>query len=63
MVAVNTAVGQTDRVNMPEIVTQGGTWGPLLCSNSIDKIGKYALEKGHAYKYKKHRKHNSTLDG
>ena len=27
LVAVNTAVGQTDRVDVPEIVTQGGTWG------------------------------------
>ena len=26
-VAVNTGVGQTSRVNIPEIVTQGGTWG------------------------------------
>ena len=52
MVAINTAVGQTDRINMPEIVAQGGTWGPLLCSNSIDKIGKFAFENGHLYKYK-----------
>ena len=51
-VAVNTAVGQTDRVNIPRIITQGGTWGPILCSNSIDKIGKMADEKGHIYKYK-----------
>ena len=40
MVAVKTAVGLTKRINMPNIVQQGGTWGPLLCSNSIDKIGK-----------------------
>ena len=30
LVAVNTAVGITDRVNMPKIVQQGGTWGPVL---------------------------------
>ena len=35
-VAVNTGVGQTSRVNIPEIVTQGGTWGPMMCSNTID---------------------------
>ena len=40
MVAINTAVGQTERVNIPEITAQGGTWGPLLCSNSIDTVGK-----------------------
>ena len=31
-VAVNTAVGLTERVNLPKIVQQGGTWGPVLCS-------------------------------
>ena len=49
MVAVNTAVGQSERVNIPEITTQGGTWGPMLCSNSIDRVGKYALENGNFY--------------
>ena len=53
MVAVNTAVGQTNRVNIPEITTQGGTWGPMLCSNSIDKVGKFALENGNFFLYKK----------
>ena len=52
MVAVNTAVGQSDRVDIPEIVTQGGTWGPILCSNSIDTVGKYAQQNGHHFKYK-----------
>ena len=44
LVAVNTAFGVTERVNVPQIVQQGGTWGPCLCSNSIDTIGK-KLEK------------------
>ena len=48
----NTAVGQTDRFNIPEVVTQGGTWGPLLCSNSIDQIGKYALQNCDLFKYR-----------
>ena len=52
MVAVNTAVGQTERVNIPEIATQGGTWGPILCSNSIDKVGKYSIENGKFFNYK-----------
>jgi hypothetical protein len=45
-VAVNTSVGQTDRVNMKNIVMQGGKWGPLQCSNSMDKIGKKCVELG-----------------
>ena len=52
-VAVNTAVGQTDRVDIPCIVMQGGTWGPIKCSNSIDKIGKKCYDRGeHLYLYK-----------
>ena len=52
MVAVNTPFGQTCRKNIPEIVTQGGTWGPILCSYSIDKIGRYSLENNQVYKHK-----------
>ena len=40
MVAVKTAVGMTDRIDIPNIVQQGGTWGPGLCSNSVDNLGK-----------------------
>ena len=45
-------MGQTERTNIPEITTQGGTWGPMLCSNSIDTVGKFALENGHHFLYK-----------
>ena len=38
--AIKTAVGMTDRVDIPDTVQQGGTWGSLLCSNTIDTIGK-----------------------
>ena len=52
-VSVKTAVGQTRRVNMPKIVMQGGSWGPIQCSNSIDKIGKDCEEnRDHLYLYK-----------
>ena len=52
-VAVNTAVGQTKRVNMKNIVMQGGKWGPLKCSNTMDKIGKKCVNRGeHLYTYK-----------
>ena len=36
MVAVKTALGLTDRVHMEKIATQGGTFGTIECSNSID---------------------------
>ena len=52
-VAVNTAVGQTDRIEVEKIVTQGGTWGSLLCSNHIDSLGRRCKSTGqHMYNYK-----------
>ena len=39
-VAVNTVVGLTERVTIPNLVQQGGTWGPGLCSNTIDMLGR-----------------------
>ena len=53
LVAVNTSVGLTQRVNIPEIAQQGGTWGPMMCSNSIDGVGKFAKEARDSYTYKK----------
>ena len=38
-VSVKTAGGKTSRVNIPQIVMQGGSWGPIQCSNSIDSLG------------------------
>ena len=52
--AIKTAVGMTDRVNIPDTVQQGGTWGSLLCSNTIDTIGKKCRDRNqHCYYYKK----------
>ena len=52
-VAIKTAVGLTDRTMLPKVVMQGGKWGPLKCSNSMDKIGKKCAETGeHLYSYK-----------
>ena len=52
LVAINTAVGQTERVNIPEFTAQGGTWGPMLCSNSIDTVGKISEQSGQFFLYK-----------
>ena len=50
---VKTPLGKTDRVNMPQIVMQGGTWGLLECSNSLDKMGKLSENNGEQlYSYK-----------
>ena len=52
-VAVNTPHGLTERMAIPHLVQQGGTGGPVLCSNSIDSIGKKLWRQGIAhYKYK-----------
>ena len=39
-VAIKTAAGLTRRENITNIVQQIGTWGSLLCSNTIDTISK-----------------------
>ena len=53
LVAVNTPVGETRRMNIPEIVQQGGCWGPMECSVAIDKVGKVVESRGPSlYKYK-----------
>ena len=52
-VAINTAAGLTRRVSIEKIVQQGGTWGPLLCSNSVDTLGKKVRDRGvPSYMYK-----------
>ena len=52
-IAVNTPAGQTSRMDIPEIIMQGSTWGSLLCSIQTDKIGKDALEREeYVYSYK-----------
>ena len=53
-VAVNTPIGQTERFQVDKVVTQGGTWGSLLCSNHIDGLGRRCRDTGeHVYIYKK----------
>ena len=56
LVSVKTAHGLTERRNLTRLVQQGGTWGPLLCSNSIDTIGRRLLTDeiagGDCYKYR-----------
>ena len=44
LVAINTAVGLTDRVSIDRLVQQGSTWGPLLCSNTMDTLWKKVLK-------------------
>ena len=52
-VAVNTGVGQTERFSVQRIVQQGGGWGPMECSNTIDTLGKRCRDRGiHTYLYK-----------
>ena len=53
LVAINTPMGLTERIDIPEIVQQGGSWGPMECSVSIDKIGRDCTrDNKHNYFYK-----------
>lgn len=52
-VAVNTPLGQTSRFEVKNTVMQGSTPGPLLCSNSVDTLGrKSILQDENLYMYK-----------
>ena len=53
LVSINTPFGITSRVQIPKIVQQGGGWGPMECSLSVDTIGRRCKDRGiHQYKYK-----------
>ena len=53
-VAVRTAAGLTEQINIPNTVQQGGTWGSMLCSNTVDTLGGKCRNRGeNYYLYKK----------
>ena len=39
-VAINTPFGVTDRDEFRNLVQQGGGWGGILCSNTVDTLEK-----------------------
>ena len=52
-VAIKTPFGLTERITFNEVVQQGGCWGGILCSNTIDKSGNKTIERDEeVFKYK-----------
>ena len=52
-VSIKTPIGPTKRVQINDIMTQGGSLAPSACSVQTDKIGKEALEREeYVYKYR-----------
>ena len=52
-VAVKTPFGSTERVNIRNVVMQGTVWGSLLCTATMDKLGKLKYNNTKLlYKYK-----------
>ena len=49
--AVKTANGLSDRQVVNDIVLQGDTWGSILASVQVDKIGQDCMEAGYFYLY------------
>ena len=43
-VSIKTPFGQTERDSFHNIVQQGGSWGGILCANSVGSIEKKASE-------------------
>ena len=53
LVGIRTKFGLTKRENIPDIVQQGGIFGPTSCSVSTDKLGRSTLERKESfYSYK-----------
>ena len=50
--AVNTPCGLSERQVIKNIVLQGDTFGSLLASVQVDKIGQHCQQSGYGYKYK-----------
>ena len=50
--AVKTANGMSERQIVPEIVLQGDTFGSILASVQVDKIGQDCMDAGYYYLYK-----------
>ena len=50
--SVKTPAGLTDRQTVLDSVLQGDTWGSILASVQVDRIGKACMEAGYFYKYK-----------
>ena len=50
--AVKTANGLSDRQVVNDIVLQGDTWGSILASVQVDKIGQDCMEAGYFYLFK-----------
>ena len=50
--SVKTPAGLTDRQTIRNTVLQGDTWGSLLASVQVDRIGQESMEAGHFYLYK-----------
>ena len=51
--ALKTPGGLTERQKITNSVLQGDTWGPMLASLQVDKIGKSIEDAGIGYQFKK----------
>ena len=52
-IAVKTSSGITRRVSISDIVMQGTVWGSLMCTSTMDNLGKQAYSQPDIlYKYK-----------
>ena len=43
-VAIKTTSGITNRIHIHNTIMQGTVWGSLLCTSTIDKLGKLCYE-------------------
>ena len=58
--AVSTPHGLTERQTVENTVLQGDTFGSILASVQVEKIGKYCEKSGYGYKYKNYETYNRS---
>ena len=52
-IAIKTSSGTTERSTISNVITQGTVWAGLLCTSTMDKLGKHIYNNPHmAYKYR-----------
>ena len=52
-IAITSSTGTSKRVNINNTIMQGTVWAGMLCTGTMDKLGKLVYENDHlAYKYR-----------
>ena len=52
-IAIKSSTGISQRINISDVIMQGTVWAGMLCTSTMDKLGKIVYENDHiSYKYR-----------